>query len=134
MDAQAMPIELAEVGETGRVLDYPTTPVATEELQILIATVEHLLLRVHAAADSELGRMRARTANALARAKVSAARYAAQMREEGTTAKEGGRNVEVRERAWIAAGFTALLALSIGLYAGRSFAAGSEAALPQLTH
>jgi ElaB/YqjD/DUF883 family membrane-anchored ribosome-binding protein len=110
--------------DTLRVLDYPTTPAVTEELRILISTVEDFLSGVHAATDSELGRLRARTVNALVRAKASVDSYAAQVREERAAARKTGTNVEVyvRGRPWVAVGLTALLVFPIGLYAGRSIA------------
>lgn len=125
MDAQAIPVDIAEGMYTGRVLDYPTPPSVTEELRILISTVEDFLSGVHAARDSELGRLRARTANALVRAKASVDRYGAQVREERAAARKTGTNLEVcvRERPWVAVGLTALLVFPIGLYAGRSIAA-----------
>jgi ElaB/YqjD/DUF883 family membrane-anchored ribosome-binding protein len=124
MDARATPLDMAAGLDTGRVLDYPTTPAATEDLQILISTIEDLLVRLHAAADSEVGRLRVRTANAVVRVKAAVARDGIPLTQRRPIAKEGRMNVRVymHERPWVTLGLMALLVLSIGLYAGRSVA------------
>ena len=114
----------AGLSEVKRVLDYPTTAVPTEDLQVLMSTVDELLRRINAAADSELGRLGSQTRGALAAARMTVAANAAKVREEmGEFAKDGGACVEyVRERPAVTLGLTALFALAIGLWVGRSTA------------
>ena len=114
----------AELSELQRVLDYPTSPVATEDVQVLISTVDELLRRIDATADSELGRLGSQTRSALAAARMSVAANAAKVREEmGGLAKDGGAYVDyVREQRLVTLGTTALFALAIGLWVGRSTA------------
>jgi len=107
------------------VLDYPTTPAANEDVQVLMSTVDELLQQINTAADSELGRLRAQTRNALAAAKVTVAANASKVREgmgELTTDGVAYLDSYVRERPPVALGLTALFALAIGLWVGRSAA------------
>ena len=90
-----------------------------------MSTVDELLQQVNATADSELGQLRTQTRNALAAATVTMAANAAKVREGmGELATEGGAYFEkyVRERPRVTLGLTALFALAIGLWVGRSAA------------
>lgn len=102
-------------------LDYPTAPRSTEAVETLICSVEELLWRVPAAADSELSRVRARATSALAAAKVAVANRVARIAEE--TTRPGATaylDACVRERPGIALALAAMLGLAIGLWAERS--------------
>lgn len=101
--------------DAARVRDYPTEPAATEELQTLIAAIEALLPRIGATADSELGRLRTKAERAIAAAKAALASHT--IHDGDAHKKRGGR-----EPQWTTVGLTALIALSIGLWAGRSLA------------
>ena len=115
---------LVELSEFQRVLDYPTSPVTTEDVQVLMSTVDELLRRIDATADSELGRLGSQTRSALAAARMTMAANAAEVREEKSKlAKDGGAHVDyVREQPLVTLGITALFALTIGLWVGRSTA------------
>lgn len=115
----------AELREVERVLDYPTAPYAGEDVHVLMSSVEELLQLISTAADSELGRLRTQTRDALAAARATVAANAAKVREGmGELTTEGGTYFDtyVRERPLTALGLTALLALAIGLWVGRSAA------------
>ena len=115
----------ARLREGERVLDYPVPRAANEDLQVLMSTVDELLQEINVTADSELGRLRAQTRNALAAATVTLAANEAKVREgKGELAREGGAyfGMYVRERPRVSLGLTALIALAIGLWAGRSAA------------
>jgi len=116
--------ERAGFSEAERVLDYPTPPTATEELQILLSTVDALLQSINAAADSELGRLRSETRNALVAAQAAVASYAAQVRTMDGTAGNGRALLDgyLRARPLAAIGLTACFVVAIGLLAGRSAA------------
>jgi len=121
----ALVIRPARLREVKRVLDYPTTPAANEDVQVLMSSVDELLQRINTAADSEVGRLRTQTRSALAAAKVAVAANASKVREGmGELTTEGGAYLEtyVRERPLVALGLTALFALAIGLWVGRSAA------------
>ena len=90
-----------------------------------MSTVDELLQRINTAADSELGRLGTQTRCALAVAKVTVAANAAKVREgTGGLTTEGKAYVDsyVREQPLMALGLTALFALGIGLWVGRSAA------------
>ena len=109
-----------------RVLDYPTEPAAMEEVQTLLSAIEALLLQVDAAADSELGRLRSSSHQALAAAHAALASRAVQVSRHqeqfagdarlGTRARNSVLSVSVL--------LSGLLVLSISLWAGRSLAEG----------
>jgi len=114
-----------ELREVERVLDYPTTPHAGEDVQALMSSVDELLHLISTAADSELSRLRTQTRDALAAARATVAANAEKVREGmGELTTEGGTYLDtfVRERPLAALGLTALFALAIGLWVGRSAA------------
>lgn len=88
-------------------------------------TVDELLERINSAADSELGRLQTQTRSALAAARATVEANAARVRERmGEPATQGGAYLDsyVRKRPMATLGLTALFALAIGLWAGRSAA------------
>lgn len=116
MDARVRETDRPWGSDAVRVLDYPTAPAAAEELQTLFNAIETLLPRIDATADSEVGRLRAKAERAIAAARASLASHAIRGHGEARIKRYG------RERPWTTVGLTALVALSIGLYAGRSVA------------
>ncbi len=74
---QAASFDPVEALWRASVRDYPTDPRGTEAVETLISSIEELLCRIPAAADSEMGRMRARAINALTVAKAAVAENAA---------------------------------------------------------
>jgi len=116
--------ERAEFSEAERVLDYPTPPTATEDIQALLATVDALLQSINAAADSELGRLRAETRNALVAAQAAVASYAAQVRAMDGSTRNGRALLDgyLRARPLAAVGLTACFVVAVGLLARRSTA------------
>jgi ElaB/YqjD/DUF883 family membrane-anchored ribosome-binding protein len=110
MDDQVRGCDQAWDSGAARVLDYPTKPSTTEEIQTLIAAVETLLPRIDAAADSEVARLRRNARQALAAAQAAVASRATHLKPKG------------RERPWVTVGLTTLFAFSVGLWAGRSVA------------
>ena len=115
------------VAEVERVLDYPAARAATEDVQVLFSVVDRLVREIDAAADSELGKLRAEARNALAAAKAAEAADATEMRE--ATGEPNPRAawplyLYVRDRPWVALGLSAACGLAIGLWAARSAARG----------
>ena len=105
-------------------LDYPTPPNATEDIQVLLSTVDALLQSINAAADSELGRLRTETRNALIAAQAAVASYAAQARATDGLARNGRAHLDsyLRARPLAAIGLTACFIVAVGLLAARSAA------------
>lgn len=115
----------ARLHEVERLLDYPTTRAANEDVRVLMSTVEELLQLIDTAADSELGRLRNQTRNALAAARATVEANAAKVREGmGELATKRGAYFDsyVCQRPMATLGLTALFALAIGLWVGRSAA------------
>lgn len=113
------------LAEVERVLDYPAARTASEDVRVLIAIVDRLLRQIDAAADSELGKLRAQARNALAAATAAVAADATEMRGAmGELAQRAvrQRHLYVRDRPLPALGLSALCGLAIGLWAGRSAA------------
>jgi ElaB/YqjD/DUF883 family membrane-anchored ribosome-binding protein len=115
-------------GGAVRVLDYPTEPAVLEELQTLLCTIEALLLQMNAVADSELGRLRSSSHQALAAAQAAIAARVVQLREpQEQLIGNGSARVRLPTRnslLWVSVALTGLIALSISLWAGRSLAEG----------
>jgi ElaB/YqjD/DUF883 family membrane-anchored ribosome-binding protein len=106
-----------------RLLDFPLPPAAAEDIQVLLFTVDALLQSINAAADSELGRLRTETRNALVAAQAAVATYAAQAR--AMNGGGGGRahvDSYLRDRPWATIALTACFVVTVGLLAGRSAA------------
>jgi ElaB/YqjD/DUF883 family membrane-anchored ribosome-binding protein len=103
------------------VFDYPTAPRSTEAVETLICSVEELLRRIPAAADSELSRVRARATNALAAAKAAVADRVARTAEKKTDPVAiAYLDACIRERPSIALAVAAMIGVAIGLWADRS--------------
>ncbi len=100
-------------------LDYPTAPRATEALETLICSVEELLSRLPAAADSEMSRLRAKAANALAAAKAAVAGTVARVSGQPEPLAATSLDACVREWPRTAIAVAALLGLAFGLSPGR---------------
>ena len=100
-----------------QVINQQPLRVASEELRILISTVEDLVERLGTAADPELKRLRrqAQTALANARAAVDASHLGEQARELAEQGQE-----YVRSRPWTALGLVALCMLAVGAWTGRT--------------
>ncbi len=109
--ADAVP---AEAIWRASVRDYPTDPRATEAVETLISSVEELLCRFPAARDSEMGRVRSRTINALT---VAKAVVAENFPIEGPAGRPPARS---ELEAWIVARPRAALAVAgaLGLVIG----------------
>ena len=116
--------ERAGFSEAESVLDYATPPTGTEDIEVLLSAVDALLQSIHAAADSELGRLRTETRNALIAAQAAVASYAAQVRAMDGSARGGRALLDsyLRARPLAAIGLTACFVVAIGLLAGRSAA------------
>jgi ElaB/YqjD/DUF883 family membrane-anchored ribosome-binding protein len=102
-----------------QVINQQPLRVATEELRILISTVEDLVERLGTAADPELKRLRrqAQTALANARAAASTSHIGEQARELAQQGQE-----YVRSRPLTVLGFVALCMLAVGVWTGRTLA------------
>ena len=118
-------VSLADGTWRGTVLDYPTAPRTFEAVETLISSVEALLGRLPAA-DSQLGRLRAQAANALAAAKsaVAVAGNAANESLQGAPKRAGSLEGHVRQWPRVSVAMAATLGLALGLiavrYAGRT--------------
>ncbi|HVN45009.1 MAG TPA: hypothetical protein VMT66_07130 [Steroidobacteraceae bacterium] len=102
-----------------RVLHQQPVQVASEEVRILIATVEDLIQRLAVAADPELKRLRKQSETALANAKSALAQGGTQLRERLSDLGEQGQHY-VRRRPLASLGMVAVGMLLIGLVASRS--------------
>jgi len=118
MDAQVVSSDAAEVGWSARVLDYPTTPRGTEAVETLICSIEELLRRLPQVADSEMSRLRAQAANALAAAKAAVAGNRARAAEETDRAPRSPLDASVREWPRATLAVAALLGLAVGVWTG----------------
>jgi ElaB/YqjD/DUF883 family membrane-anchored ribosome-binding protein len=88
-----------------------------ESVEILICSVERLLGRLPAAADSELGRLRAQAKDALAAAKAAVASDAA--RVTGKIGPLPAASTYPRVNDWQVLAVAAMVGLAIGVWAGR---------------
>ena len=118
MDVQVDPFDPAEVSWRATVRDYPTAPRGTEAVETLISSVEELIFRLPAAADSEIGRLRARATNALAAAKVAVAVNVARASERAVPVANAYN--WARKSPWSALAAAAMLGLALGFSASRS--------------
>jgi ElaB/YqjD/DUF883 family membrane-anchored ribosome-binding protein len=109
----------SQARRAARVLHQQPVQVASEEVRILIATMEDLIQRLSVAADPELKRMRKQCESALANAKSALAQGREQLRDQvGELAQQGQRYV--RSRPLLSVGVVAVGMLAIGLLASRS--------------
>jgi hypothetical protein len=95
------PLLFSRWGLSAPGLDYPTEPRATEAIDTLIYSVEELLWRLPAAADSEMGRLRDQATNALAAARSAIAGNVARARRPdcGSATPSSSRVKRRRTRA-----------------------------------
>ena len=100
--------------------DYPTAPRGMEALETLICSVEELLRGLPRAADSELGRLRAQAANALAAAKAMVAVSVKPASAETDSAATAHLDGWVRKWPTAAIVGAAMLGVAIGLSASWS--------------
>jgi len=128
VDVQVVSFDPAEVSWRAPVRDYPTAPRGTEAIETLICSVEELIRRLPAAADSEMGRLRARATNALAAAKVAVAVNVARA-TEGTVPVATAYDW-VRKWPRTAVTAAAMLGLTLGLSASRSLCGHPRRASP----
>jgi len=109
----------AEAQRAAQVLNDQPARVATEEVRILMSTVEDLLERLRTAADPELKRLREQTEEALDSAKAVVTESGAQWLDQaGDLAERGG--AYLRERPWTSLGVAALCVLAVGVLTGRA--------------
>ena len=109
----------AEAQRAAQVLNDQPARVATEEVRILMSTVEDLLERLRTAADPELKRLREQTEEALDSAKAVVTESGAQWLDQaGDLAERGG--AYLRERPWTSLGIAALCVLAVGVLTGRA--------------
>jgi len=120
VDAPVIPCNPPTVNWRSRVLDYPTEPRATETIETLVYSIEELLRRLPAAADSEMRRLRDQAANALAAAKVAVDRQAARAAQPTHLLPTTSLNAYAWESPRTALGAAALLGLAIGFWSGRT--------------
>ena len=111
-------VSLAEGGWRATVLDYPTAPRALEAVETLISSVEALLSRLPAA-DSQLGRLRARATNALAEAKSVVALAGNAANESLQPPRAVSLQAYVRKWPRTSVAMAATLGLALGLTAVR---------------
>ncbi|MGN6454346.1 MAG: hypothetical protein ACTHL7_14930 [Steroidobacteraceae bacterium] len=114
MDAQALSLDPAEVSWGARVLEYPTAPRGTEAVETLIGSVEELLHGLRTAADSDLGRLRARATDALAAAKVAVALNLTPVAAENDPVAAGHLDGWIRRWPTAAVAGAALLGIALG--------------------
>lgn len=109
----------AQARHAARVLNRHPGRVASEEVRVLISTVEDLIERLEMATDPELTRVRQQTEAALVNAKAAIGERGAQLRDQAGDLTEWGQTY-VRERPWTSVGVAALCVLAIGWWAGRA--------------
>jgi len=116
----------SQARRAARVLHQQPAQVASEEVRILISTVEDLIQRLGVAADPELKRLRKQSESALANAKSALGEGGAQLRDQLSGLREQGQQYleqgqqYVRNRPLLSVGLVALAMLAIGLLASRS--------------
>jgi ElaB/YqjD/DUF883 family membrane-anchored ribosome-binding protein len=115
VDVQALSLDPAEIGWRARVRDYPTAPRGTEAVETLICSVEELLHGLTMAADSDLGRLRARATNALAAAKAAVAVNIIPASAENDPVAAGHLDGWIRRWPTTAVAGAAMLGVAIGL-------------------
>jgi ElaB/YqjD/DUF883 family membrane-anchored ribosome-binding protein len=119
VDVQALSLDPAELSWRARLLDYPTAPRGTEALETLIGSVEELLHGLRTAADSDLGRLRARATNALAAAKVAVALNLTPAAAENDPVAAAHLDGWIRRWPTVAVASAAMLGIAIGLSVSR---------------
>jgi ElaB/YqjD/DUF883 family membrane-anchored ribosome-binding protein len=102
------------------VRDYPAAARGTEAVETLICSVEELVARLPAAADSEMGRLRARATNALAEAKVAVAVDVARASKQTVPVVTAYLDDWARKWPRTALAAAAMLGLALGLSFSRS--------------
>jgi ElaB/YqjD/DUF883 family membrane-anchored ribosome-binding protein len=109
----------AQARHAAQILNRQPARVASEEVRVLVSTVEDLIERLETAADPELVRLRQQTEAALATAKAAIGERGAQLRDRAGDLAEWGQTY-VRERPWTSVGVAVLCLLAIGLWTGRA--------------
>lgn len=115
------------LAEAERVPDYPAARAAAEDVKVLISVVDRLLRQIHAATDSELGKLRAEAGNALAAAKAAVTADATEMREATGAFNQRAAwqsHLYIRNQPLVALGLSVGCGLAIGLWVARSAARG----------
>jgi ElaB/YqjD/DUF883 family membrane-anchored ribosome-binding protein len=108
-----------EVDGAWRVLDYPTTPRAGEEVETLVSTVDELLRGMKVAADTDLGRLVARTYDALASVRNDAGHRTAPRRPATSRTPSAPATSTVAGYSWAAIGIAALALVAAAVWAPR---------------
>jgi ElaB/YqjD/DUF883 family membrane-anchored ribosome-binding protein len=107
--------------KAARILNERPLGVASEELRILMSTVQDLVDRLDRAADPDLKRLRERAEAALARARAVVGEGGAVLGAQAQQLAERGQRY-VRRRPLTSLGLVAVGMLAIGLLTGRSMA------------
>jgi len=111
--------------KAAKVLNEQPAVVATEEMRLLISTVEDLIESLATAADPELRRLRTQTEAAVSTAKSAIAEGGARIREQARDLADQGE-AYARAHPWTSFGFVALSALAVGLWTGRAMVAAFD--------
>ena len=112
-------VRRSQARRAARVVYQQPAQVASEELRILMGTVQDLIERLGTAADPELKRLRSKAEAALSKAKDAIGEGGATLRDQVRDIAGQGQEY-VRSRPWTALGVVALGMLAIGLLTSRA--------------